>query len=115
MLQVYRYCQRVNSLLADGRGRPVVHVCGLSPHKRANAALLACCYGVICRGMTAEEVFAPFLGASPVAQRCRIPCCRGVSRCVHFAAAMATPGLASLLGVCLRRAPTRPRQVAPVG
>ena len=59
--QAVRYCQRVEALLRS-HSRPVLHVCGTSPHKRANAALLACCYAVMCRGASAEEAFQPFLG-----------------------------------------------------
>ena len=86
VLQVYRYCQRVNALLADP-GKPVVHVCGVSPHKRANAALLACCYGVVCRGLSAEQAFQPFLGTLTCTQQ---PCVTQSSRiaqreCVHTA------------------------------
>ena len=41
------------------------HYCGDHPHKRANAAFLACCVCVCVLKQTAEEAFAPFLGCDP--------------------------------------------------
>jgi hypothetical protein len=62
--QTHRYCSRVEALLAgEARGKRLVHVCGPSHHKRANAALLACCFAVMCRGASPEEAFRAFMGA----------------------------------------------------
>jgi len=60
---VTKHCRRMFSLLEQGT--TVVHYCGDHPHKRANAAFLACCVCVCVLKQTAEEAFAPFLGCDP--------------------------------------------------
>ncbi len=63
-LQVFRYCERVSQLLAQGEreGKRVVHVSCADPHKVANAVFLACSYTIVCMGKSAEEAWAPFSG-----------------------------------------------------
>mmetsp|Transcript_95617 Transcript_95617/g.270570 ORF Transcript_95617/g.270570 Transcript_95617/m.270570 type:complete len:475 (+) Transcript_95617:107-1531(+) len=65
--KVYRYCQKLETILNDPclEGKQIVHCCSRDPRKRANAACLICLYCVAVRGQSADEAFEPFKSIKP--------------------------------------------------
>lgn len=57
---VYRYCRMMNEKMKQFlKKRPVIHYTSIEPKKKANAAFLLGCYGVLYLNLTPREAVKP--------------------------------------------------------
>ncbi|KAJ1458803.1 dual specificity protein phosphatase-like protein CDC14A [Pelagophyceae sp. CCMP2097] len=62
---VIKYCRSVQQMLQQAKGDVIVHYCSDHPHRRVNAAILACSFAVLVLKRSAEAAYAPFVGCDP--------------------------------------------------
>lgn len=65
--QLYRFCEQLNKILRDPKhkNKKIYYYSSTNGQKRANSAVLICCWAVAFLGLTANDAYKPFVKVHP--------------------------------------------------